>query len=75
MFMTLGAVAVTGAAAAGYVGWRTRETPEPPGPPEVDAQGRLLWRNWSGIQAAYPAQRWAPATEEELASLQKFLGR
>lgn len=68
MFMTLGAVAVTGGAGAGYVGWRTRETPEPPSPPEVDAQGRLLWRNWSGIQSSYPEERWAPATEEELAA-------
>lgn len=68
LFLSLGAIAVTGSAGAGYVTWRTREAPEPASPPDVDAQGRLLWRNWSGIQTAYPAERWAPASEDELAS-------
>ncbi len=68
LFLSLGAMAVTGGAAAGYVGWQTRERPEPPGPPDTDAQGRLLWRNWSGIRSAYPAQRWVPRSEDELAT-------
>ena len=42
-----------------------------PEPPPTDARGRLLWRNWSGNQSAYPAARAAPATEDELASLVK----
>ena len=44
---------------------------EPPMPPTVNADGRLLWRNWSGIQSAYPAQRAAPASEDELSALVK----
>ena len=27
----------------------------------------IAWRNWSGAQAALPAQRFAPASEDELA--------
>jgi FAD-linked oxidoreductase len=34
----------------------------------MDAEGRLLWRNWSGIQAAYPSERWAPSSVEDLAA-------
>lgn len=38
----------------------------PPAPAARDTRGRLLWRNWSGIQVAYPAERAGPATEEEV---------
>lgn len=48
---------------------RVGQQPEPPTPPGQDAEGRLLWRNWSGIQTAYPQQRAAPADEGELADL------
>ncbi len=60
-----------GAGVAGAVGWRAWRDREPASPPETDANGRLLWRNWSGIQSAYPAARAAPASEDELASLLK----
>ncbi|MDE1146786.1 MAG: D-arabinono-1,4-lactone oxidase [Azospirillaceae bacterium] len=43
--------------------------PEPPAPPATDAANHLLWRNWSGIQHAYPQVRAAPADEGELADL------
>lgn len=42
---------------------------EPAAPPAIDAQGRALWSNWSGIEHAYPAKRAAPASESELAAL------
>ena len=45
--------------------------PEPPSPPSVDAQGKLLWRNWSGVQHAYPAARLTPKDEGELAAALK----
>ncbi len=62
------AVGVAGAGAVGYRVWRDRE---PASPPAQDAQGRLLWRNWSGIRSSYPAMRAAPASEGELVQLIK----
>ncbi|MDR3513041.1 MAG: D-arabinono-1,4-lactone oxidase [Caulobacteraceae bacterium] len=62
------AVGVAGAGAVGYRVWRDRE---PASPPAEDAKGRLLWRNWSGVQSSYPAARAAPASEAELAELLK----
>jgi FAD-linked oxidoreductase len=62
------AVGVAGAGAVGYRLWRDRE---PASPPAEDAQGHLLWRNWSGVQSSYPAQRAAPASEAELIALVK----
>ena len=62
-----GAAAVT-AAGAGGVYVATREKPEPPAPASIDSNGRLLWRNWSGIQHAYPAARSAPRSEAEVAA-------
>ncbi|QUD89758.1 D-arabinono-1,4-lactone oxidase [Phenylobacterium montanum] len=62
------AVGVTAAGAVGYRVWRDRE---PTAPAAQDAQGHLLWRNWSGIRDCYPAQRGAPANEAELAGLIK----
>lgn len=37
-------------------------------PPAADTNGRLLWRNWSGIEHSYPAFRWAPLSLDELAT-------
>jgi FAD-linked oxidoreductase len=56
------------AAGAGGAYLATREKPEPASPASLDARGRLLWRNWSGIQHAYPAVRSAPRDEAELAA-------
>ena len=62
----LGAAAVGGGYAVA-----THDKPEPPAPPTTDAQGHLLWRNWSGVQHAYPAARAAPKTEAEVAQVLK----
>ncbi|MBO9710246.1 MAG: FAD-binding protein [Caulobacter sp.] len=59
----LGAAAAVG---GGYV-VATGDKPEPPAPPSTDGQGHLLWRNWSGVQHAYPQARLAPKDEGELA--------
>jgi FAD-linked oxidoreductase len=56
------------AAVGGGYALATHDKPEPPAPPGADAQGRLLWRNWSGVQHAYPAARLAPNSEAELAA-------
>lgn len=60
-----GVAVVAGGGAAYKVA--TGDKPEPPSPPSVNADGKLLWRNWSGIQNAYPAARLAPKDEGELA--------
>ena len=57
----LGAAAVGGGYAVA-----THDKPEPTAPASTDAQGRLLWRNWSGVQHAYPAARSAPRDEAEV---------
>jgi FAD-linked oxidoreductase len=62
----LGAAAVGGGYAVA-----THDKPEPPAPPTTDAKGHLLWRNWSGVQHAYPAARVAPKTEAEVAQALK----
>lgn len=66
----LGGTIAVGAAGAGglaaYHAWRDRE---PAGPPVQDADGHFVWRNWSGLLHAYPAQRSAPTTEAELAEM------
>ena len=59
-------VAVVGGG-AGAIAVANREKPEPPSPPSVK-DGKVLWRNWSGIQHSYPAQRLAPRDEGELAA-------
>jgi FAD-linked oxidoreductase len=59
------------AGAGGAVGYRLWRDREPDAPPAQDAQGRLLWRNWSGIQSCYPAARAAPGSEDELSHLLK----
>ncbi|MBP8248214.1 MAG: FAD-binding protein [Phenylobacterium sp.] len=58
-----GVVAVAG----GGVFLATREKPEPASPASVNSRGQMLWRNWSGIESAYPAVRSAPASEAEVA--------
>jgi FAD-linked oxidoreductase len=65
-----GGVAVAGGVvAAGSAGLiANRDKPEPASPPAVDGQGRMLWRNWSGIQTAYPVARLAPDSEAALAA-------
>lgn len=69
--LLLGGAAAVVAAGAGGVYLATREKPEPPAPPSVDDQGRLLWRNWSGIEHAYPAARVGPRAEAEVAEALK----
>lgn len=64
----VGAVAAAGAGGAFLA---TREKPEPAAPPSTDKDGRLLWRNWSGIEHAYPAERLAPRSEDEVAQALK----
>jgi FAD-linked oxidoreductase len=63
-------VAVAGTGVAGYE-TATYEKPEPPSPPLTDKDGHLVWRNWSGIRYSYPAERLAPASDEELAKVLK----
>jgi FAD-linked oxidoreductase len=63
---SLGAAAVGGGYAVA-----THDKPEPPSPPATDARGHLLWRNWSGVQHAYPVARLAPKDEAELAAALK----
>ncbi len=65
LFLGLGALAAAGCGALAY---RLLGSHEPPTPPAADADGRLLWRNWSGIEHSYPAVRWAPQSVDELAS-------
>lgn len=63
-------VAVAGTGVAGYA-VATNEKSEPPAPPLTDKDGHLVWRNWSGIQHSYPAERLTPASDEELAKILK----
>jgi hypothetical protein len=63
VFLGLGALVVAG---GGTLAYRLLSSHELPEPAAVDANGRLLWRNWSGIQHAYPANRWAPQSLDEL---------
>lgn len=65
----LGAAALAGG--AGGVTLALRDKPEPAAPPLADANGNLVWRNWSGIQHSYPQARLAPRSEAELAGAVK----
>lgn len=67
--LLLGGAGVVGAGAAGAVGYRVWRDREPASPAAQDEEGRLLWRNWSGIEHAYPAQRLAPASEDEVSTM------
>ena len=62
--------AVVAAGGAGYL-VATHDKPEPAAPASVNGDGKLLWRNWSGIQTAYPSARLAPKDETELAQMLK----
>ncbi|SNS79097.1 D-arabinono-1,4-lactone oxidase [Sphingopyxis indica] len=60
---------VIGAGALGVGGLAGRNwlrDREPPVLPAADANGRLLWTNWSGIAHSYPQKRAAPRSEDEL---------
>lgn len=61
-----GLLALGAGSCAGRRMWLDRE---PALPPAMDAQGRALWSNWSGLEHAYPVKRAAPASEAELAAL------
>lgn len=61
-----GLLALGTGSCAGRRMWLDRE---PALPPAIDAQGRALWSNWSGLEHAYPVRRAAPAIEAELAAL------
>lgn len=67
--MAGGAAVVAAGAGAGWMA--TREKPEPVSPASLDARGKLLWRNWSGVQHAYPAVRSAPRSEADVAQALK----
>jgi FAD-linked oxidoreductase len=59
------AAGATAAASAAGVELRVRSLDaEPPAPPLRGPEGRLLWRNWSGTEVAYPALRAGPTTED-----------
>ena len=62
--------AVVATGGAGYL-VATHEKPEPVAPASVNAEGKLLWRNWSGVQTAYPSARLAPKDEAELSLMLK----
>ena len=75
-----GAAVVAGGGAAYLVA--TGDKPEPAAPSSVDPQGKLLWRNWSGVQHAYPAARLArwqgrtlDLTGRELAVLEALMAQ
>ena len=61
---------VAGTRRVGYEA-ATHEKPEPPAPPLTDANGHLVWRNWSGIRHSYPRRALQPASEDELAHILK----
>lgn len=65
-----GAAVIAGGGVAAYK-VATGDKPEPPSPASVNADGKLLWRNWSGVQHAYPTARLAPKDEGELAAALK----
>jgi FAD-linked oxidoreductase len=66
-----GSLGLGAAAVGGGYAIATHEKAEPPAPPTTDAQGYLLWRNWSGVQHAYPVARVAPKNEAELVAALK----
>jgi FAD-linked oxidoreductase len=67
--VVLGGAGLLALGAGGLAGRRAWLDREPPAPPAVDPNGRMVWTNWSGLESAYPAQRAAPASEAELAAL------
>lgn len=69
MLMGGGVVGAGLIGAAGLAGRRIWLDRGPEGPALQDADGRLVWSNWSGTAHAYPSQRSAPRTEDELAHM------
>jgi FAD-linked oxidoreductase len=67
----VGAGAAVIGAGAGAVAIATHDKPEPPAPPSTNTKGDVVWRNWSGIQHAYPQSRLAPANAAEVAQALK----
>jgi len=67
----LGGAGVLALGAGGLVGRRVWLDREPAALPATDAQGRVVWQNWSGLEHSYPAQRAAPASDAELAELMR----
>lgn len=65
----LGSAAAVAGGAGALAGRRLWLSREPVAPLALDAQGHALWRNWSGLEACWPARRGAPAEEAELAAL------
>jgi FAD/FMN-containing dehydrogenase len=62
---------VVAAGAAGLAGRRVWLDRDPAALPAIDGSGHVLWQNWSGTEAAYPAVRAAPASADEAAHLLK----
>ncbi len=62
---------VVAAGVAGLAGRRLWLDREPAALPAVDAQGHLLWQNWSATAHAWPATRLAPKSADEAAHLLK----
>lgn len=69
--LMIGAGATVAASVVGAFGFRAWRDREPAAPAAQDKEGRLLWRNWSGIQNAYPQTRAAPQNEQELVDVLK----
>lgn len=65
----LGSAGLVALGVGGLAGRRIWLDSEPTALAPTDAQGRMLWSNWSGLESAYPAVRAAPADEAELAAL------
>lgn len=67
----LGAGAAVAGSGVAAVAVATHDKPEPLAPPSTDNQGRVVWRNWSGIQHCYPQSRLAPTSADEVAHILK----
>ena len=61
-----GAAGVAAIGAGSLAGRRMLLDREPAALATQDAQGRLLWKNWSGVAHAYPASRAAPRSVDDL---------
>lgn len=65
----LGGAGVLALGVGGLAGRRLWLDREPAALPATDAQGRVVWQNWSGLEHSYPALRAAPASDAELTEL------
>ncbi len=65
----LGGAGVLALGTGGLVGRRVWLDREPAALPATDAQGRVVWQNWSGLEHSYPSLRAAPASDAELAQV------